>query len=313
MNTTDLESSSLVTIVFRTVIMIIIMVLALVGNSITLAILYKKESLRTKTSVFVANLAIADLLNGLLVMPVILSASIANNWPFGNAFCQVSAVITVQLCLTSISTLCAVAIERYHSIVNPMVYESKMCKRNVIFLLSWTWIQPFVFSMLPILGWGKYVYVPYIFTCITPWGDDTAFTVVLFLVCMFIPYVITVKVYYHIGRLTFRLLKRVNNAVSTGTSGPICYGSPKRSDVKSASVFAIVLGTFTICWLPYQIIMICQLFNITLPNWYFTVAAWLAVMNSSCNPIIYCLMNRQYRDGFKELIRRHRLQYTYDK
>ncbi|XP_033097434.1 octopamine receptor-like [Anneissia japonica] len=312
MNTTIsyIELSSSVVIVVRTIILIFITLLAVIGNSATLFIIYTKESLRTKTSVFVANLAIADFFNGLLIMPVMIIASIANKWPFGNAFCKVSAFVTAQLCLTSISTLCAVAIERYQSIINPLVYESKMCKRNIISLISWTWIQSFVFSILPILGWGKYVYVPYIFTCVTPWGDDATFTVALFVVCMFLPYAITVKAYYHIGKLTFRHLRQVNSDASVGTAITIYGGSRLKSEVRCASVFAIVLGTFTVCWFPYQIIMICQLFDVGLPNWYFTVAAWLAVMNSSCNPIIYCVMNRQFRDGFKEIIRRLRLTYT---
>ncbi|XP_033111505.1 octopamine receptor-like [Anneissia japonica] len=301
MNTTA-EELAVFSLIFRTAIMITFLLLAVVGNSLTLVILCKKKSLRTKTSVFVANLAVADLLSGLLIMPVVTAASIANEWPFGDAFCQVSAFLTAQLSLTSVTTLCAVAIERYHSIVNPLTYESKMCTRNVIILVTWTWFQPFIFAILPILDWGSYVYVPYVFGCITPWGDWPAFTISLFTVCLFIPYTITVAAYYHIGRITFRHLREISKYTLTGTSTLGCERSRLlRLEIKSALVFAIVIGTYTLCWLPWQIMMICQLFSVTLPNEYLTAAAWMALLNSSCNPIIYCLMNRHFRNGLKNL------------
>ncbi|XP_071951401.1 histamine H2 receptor-like [Antedon mediterranea] len=308
MNSTDIESSATVTTI-RTLILCIIMLLTIIGNSFTLAMIYLNESLHTKTYIFVVNLAIADLLNGLLIVPIMFTASVSGEWPFVLWFCQVSGVITAQLCLTSIATLCAIALERYHSIINPLVYESKMSNTNVVILLSWTWVQPFIFSMLPILGWGSYVYVPFIFTCVTPWGENPTFTIALFLSCMFIPYAVTVKIYYHIGRLTFRQLKQVNltNSVPKSTTND---SSRLKAEFKSALVFAIVLGTFTICWFPYQIIMVCQLSNATLPNWFLTVAAWLAVLNSSCNPIIYCLMNRQFRNGFRKCMRQLGLRST---
>ncbi|XP_071943056.1 octopamine receptor beta-2R-like [Antedon mediterranea] len=188
------------------------MLFAIIGNSLTLGIIYTVESLRTKTYVFVANLAIADLLVGLLVMPIVLTASISDRWPFVQDWiCELSSSMNGQCCLTSIASLCAIAIERYHSIINPLHYESKMSKRNVIILLCWTWIQPFIFI---ILGLGKVGYVPYSFICLPKWQDNAILAMSVYVLCVFIPILLTSKLYYHICKLTFQHLKRVQNVTT---------------------------------------------------------------------------------------------------
>uniref|UniRef100_A0A182PV00 G-protein coupled receptors family 1 profile domain-containing protein n=1 Tax=Anopheles epiroticus TaxID=199890 RepID=A0A182PV00_9DIPT len=60
-----------------------------------------------------------------------------------------------------------------------------------------------------------------------------------------------------------------------------------------------VVIVFTICWLPFNFLMIMKLPSSwdLLPYFWFAFH-WLAMSHSCYNPIIYCYMNARFRSGF---------------
>ncbi|XP_038104077.1 RYamide receptor isoform X3 [Culex quinquefasciatus] len=60
-----------------------------------------------------------------------------------------------------------------------------------------------------------------------------------------------------------------------------------------------VVIVFTICWFPFNFLMVVDVD----PGWYLLPYIWFAfhwlAMSHSCyNPIIYCYMNARFRSGF---------------
>ena len=76
----------------------------------------------------------------------------------------------------------------------------------------------------------------------------------------------------------------------------------EKKEHKMAMSLIVVVITFVICWLPYCFSMLVLIFY---PNGIgrgfhvFTIT--LGYANSCCNPIIYGLMNSQFRKGFRDL------------
>ena len=63
------------------------------------------------------------------------------------------------------------------------------------------------------------------------------------------------------------------------------------------------MGTFFFCWAPHFIGMICLLFpSCNWPDAFFATTTWLAMLNSGCNPIIYGVMNKKFRQSFKDIL-----------
>ncbi|XP_030622334.1 alpha-2Da adrenergic receptor [Chanos chanos] len=70
-------------------------------------------------------------------------------------------------------------------------------------------------------------------------------------------------------------------------------------------VLAVVMGVFVLCWFPffftYSLQAICGE-KCTAPEGLFKLFFWIGYCNSSVNPIIYTIFNRDFRKAFKKIV-----------
>ncbi|XP_061582246.1 alpha-2Db adrenergic receptor [Cololabis saira] len=70
-------------------------------------------------------------------------------------------------------------------------------------------------------------------------------------------------------------------------------------------VLAVVMGVFVLCWFPffftYSLHAICR-DRCYIPGALFNLFFWIGYCNSSVNPIIYTIFNRDFRKAFKKII-----------
>ena len=76
----------------------------------------------------------------------------------------------------------------------------------------------------------------------------------------------------------------------------------ENTEYKLALSLIVVVIVFVICWLPYCISMLIQVFYPhPVPRGFHMFTLILGYANSCCNPIIYGVMNTQFAKGFKDL------------
>lgn len=310
--------------------LLVVMLSSIIGNILILLAIYRNRSLRSITSVFVANLAVADLLLAILGMPFTMASSITHEWIFGDAWCEINGIINSVFCVASMLSLAAVSIDRYFAIMKPLHYITIMTSKTASYLVAGVWAQSILCAFLPIFGWASYTYIRNESICTADWGSNIPYTLFIFGLCFFAPLSVMAYCYYHILRAARKQSKNVipvvgelrEDTLRTVVAITVAYAqkdgnsvkikeSPRereakekfKRETKAAKTLLIVMGTFLFCWAPHFIGMTCLLFpSCKWSDEFFATTTWLAMANSGCNPIIYGVMNKKFRQSFKEIL-----------
>ena len=92
-------------VVTLSALMVLFIVCSLVGNTLVIVTILRHRAMRTRTNLFLMNLAVADVMVALLDMPVALVTLIAGRWVFGDLLCQLNAFFVGLGTMTSVHTL----------------------------------------------------------------------------------------------------------------------------------------------------------------------------------------------------------------
>ncbi|XP_017494027.1 PREDICTED: dopamine receptor 1-like, partial [Rhagoletis zephyria] len=89
-------------------------------------------------------------------MTFALANDLLDYWPFGPQLCEIWIAFDISCSTCSIINLCAIALDRYVHIKDPMRYNRWMTKKVVIGAVSLIWLVSCGISFVPIsLGWHK--------------------------------------------------------------------------------------------------------------------------------------------------------------
>ncbi|KTG45829.1 hypothetical protein cypCar_00001170 [Cyprinus carpio] len=130
-------------------IMLLMDILAIVGNLAVMTVIARTPRLRK--FVFVFHLCLVDLIAALVLMPL---GMLSGQGFFNKALCQGYLCLSVGLISAAILTISAINVERYYYVVHPMRYEVKMTVGLVVSVLIGIWIKAILMSAFPLLGWA---------------------------------------------------------------------------------------------------------------------------------------------------------------
>uniref|UniRef100_A0A0A1WL18 Octopamine receptor 1 n=1 Tax=Zeugodacus cucurbitae TaxID=28588 RepID=A0A0A1WL18_ZEUCU len=134
-------------------ILLFIILLVIAGNSLVIAAVFCSNKLRSVTNYLIVNLAVADLLVGLAVLPFSAIWEVFKIWIFGDIWCRMWLAVDVWMCTASILNLCAISLDRYVAVTRPVAYPSIMSTKRAKSLIAGVWVLSFVICFPPLVGW----------------------------------------------------------------------------------------------------------------------------------------------------------------
>ncbi|XP_069786923.1 5-hydroxytryptamine receptor 1D isoform X2 [Narcine bancroftii] len=204
-------SSSVPVKILLETIMVLMCVAAITGNVLVVAIIAVTKHFHSVTSVFLVNLAVSDCLVGLGVMPFVAMSVFYQDWNRYNDLCLYVGYTSSVYCTASVLTLAAIALDRYHAIIDCLQYHSRSTVRRTAATVAWIWLQSALSSCPPLLGWGRFGYSPAIRSCSVAWADSLSYTGFVAVFSFLLPASVMIFCYVRIVGVARSHAKRIHD------------------------------------------------------------------------------------------------------
>ncbi|XP_023678888.2 5-hydroxytryptamine receptor 7-like [Paramormyrops kingsleyae] len=327
--------SSLAEFFFIGVALSIITLVTVVGNSLVIIAVCVVKKLRQPSNYLLVSLAVADLSVALGVMPfAILTDLKGGKWVFDEVFCNIFIGMDVMCCTASILTLCAISIDRYLGITRPLTYPARQNGQLMAKMILFVWLVSASITLPTFCGWAQNVHKGGV--CLI--SQDLGYTIYSTCFAFYIPLVIMLILYYKIFQAA-RKSSAKHQFVAPVPVGPSdlkeglkmqTLKAPPRVpedcsslshllrhkhhsasvfwwEQKAATTLGVIMGVFSVCWLPFFILstmrpFVCSAEHDCVPVRLERTLLWLGYANSLMNPLIYATFNRDLRSTYLDLL-----------
>ncbi|XP_045475360.1 octopamine receptor 1-like [Harmonia axyridis] len=179
------------------ILLSIVIVVVILGNTLVILAVITTRRLRTVTNCFVMSLAIADWLVGTCVMPPAVANALMGAWELGWILCDIWVSLDILLCTASILSLCAISVDRYLAVTQPLTYSRRRrSKRLALGMILIVWLSSALITCPPMFGWyepGRHEDK----TC--RYNKNTGYVIFSAMGSFFIPMVVMLYVYMRIS------------------------------------------------------------------------------------------------------------------
>ena len=265
----------------------------LTGNSFVFVAMYRCERLRTKSNLIIMNVCIVDALYAILWLPINAFYWMQDTFP-GSGLCQYLGVVGLLCSVASIYTLVFVSIERFLATNFPFQHRQYFTMTTVKCGLAFIWMSGIFMCLFP-FAVSKYVYLEKFHHCVKDWSNNRTSSFVYFAFSYLIPLVIIL----FCNLFFLRSIRRSTSIDTNKTKNSIKF----RQERWACFVVVTIILAFIFCWTAYAIAALCfQIEKCNLPKEFMLTAIMLAGANGSCNPIIYGIMNKNFRTAFINIL-----------
>nr|XP_061794415.1 G-protein coupled receptor 26-like [Nerophis lumbriciformis] len=308
-------------------LLLAIIAVSLLSNLLVLICFVNNPEIRKHApALFILNLTFCNLLQSVSNMPLTLAGVLTSGQQprgaagGGGGVCQTVGFLDTFLTTNSMLTMAALSIDRWVAVVFPLSYHSRVRHRDAVAALGYTWAHSLCFSAAASCrSWVGYhhLYASCTLRCAKAKGVGLhyiVFTVTLHalsfllaLVAMCVTYLKVLRVArFHCKRIdvitmqTLLLLVDIHPSVRQK-----CLDEQKRRRQRSINKISTFIGTFVICFTPYVVTRMIELFS---PN--HINAQWgvlskcLVYSKAASDPFVYSLLRHQYRKTYCLLARK---------
>ncbi|XP_048377053.1 urotensin-2 receptor-like [Stegostoma tigrinum] len=276
------------------VILTIMCIFGMLGNIYTLVIANRSIKSAGSMYIYIANLALADLLY-LLTIPFVVCTYFAKDWYFGEIGCRFLLSLDLLTMHASIFILTAMSVERYRAVTSPLASRATRTCRRIITATIWSLSCLLTLPMMIMIhlretvnptGSTKRI-------CFPTWNPEAykTYLTILFNTSILSPGIV-------IGYLYIRL------ALAYWLSGRMVSDNRNRTLKQKVlyMIFSIIL-LYWACFLPFWVWQLTKLYKqealsmTPLAQMYINFFVTCLTYSNSCiNPFLYMLLTKNYKE-----------------
>ncbi|GFT61260.1 octopamine receptor beta-2R [Nephila pilipes] len=317
----------------QTTALCILSFLGMCLNGLIFLLLYRKHNMRTFSNRFVLSLASSHLLQCIVVIPAMIVS--IQGVQLNKVWCRLTNSMAIFLNLVSVLSILLIAIDRNCAVNSPLHYTLTITKKRTGFLIGSTWLVALVISIPAFFGIPEASYkgctkenlLPPNHTHILSIAYSSAVGVVGFIIpfinvaCLYFAMfkaaknnnararrsssnssgsneiVVNIKPPRKLGVTEYTLRRNFSTEREDPKKGTCCFVGKH----KAAVTGLLVVMSFVICWLPFFITFISDIFVPTPDNIRYLVNF---VSYTSCllNPYLYFFRNKNTWKECKKMI-----------
>uniref|UniRef100_A0A8C4HIU0 Growth hormone secretagogue receptor type 1 n=1 Tax=Dicentrarchus labrax TaxID=13489 RepID=A0A8C4HIU0_DICLA len=293
----------LIELVCVTVIYIPLMLFGLLGNILTILVVWLRPHMRSSTYLYLSSMAVSDLLILLLLPLDLYKLWRPRPWPLGDLACKLTMFLSECCTFCTILHITFLSLERYLAVCWPITAKTLVTRRRTRALIGCLWLGAAV-SAAPVLvmvgaedekeknGWDERC------RCTHYAVSSGLLSAMMILSNLYflIPLCILGLVYSLIGR-TLWLRPQSSRR--------------DQSHRHTVKMLGVIVLAFVLCWLPFHVGR--TIFSLSLgtdkhlySHIYFNlVSSVLFYLSAAVNPLLYNLMSARYRHAVHSLIHTH--------
>ena len=270
---------------------ITVFVLGLVGNIFVLIIVHAKNARKTVHGIFVTCLAVADLVFLCFDSPV----SILGKFNVASEIfnCRIHFIVVTTGYNAELFTITSMAMHRCHVVTHP--WRPKLKRKGAIIWVSLIWLTAFV-MVIPLIVVSRLTEIG----CVEAWptlGHRQAYTASMMTIQYIMPLLVTAFCYIRIWLfLKSRPVFPNNSGLTSARETP--REETTRESIVLLKTVAVIVLLFLVLLLPTQVAwMLLDFRNISSDELWFA-SDILTRLHSCLNPVVYGVMNKQYRRSY---------------
>ena len=260
------------------------------GNLLVLIVVFRNPNgkMRTPFNWFILNLAVADLLVGMIVEPLSTVVHIREGLGYPLIYHVYLRPVYFTSCTASVFSLGMLTIDRYIAITAPMEYRATLSNKRAAMSSLVIWIisiaLPFLQHQIGFL-WYFFVF-------------GNASVLVTFFVLLF--------AFVRVHRTLRAQIKELESM--QGGEENQARNNALKTEAKITKTFMFMLLAFIFCYTPSLVMIylmnLCTFCSCQAIHWFRDLSYVFIVLNSSVNPFLYAWRLPNFREAIKALFKR---------
>ena len=278
-------------------------------NLLVITVIVKYPQLREdRTNLLIFSLTLSDLANGCTAMPIsaaVCSSATPEVRHTSRYLPKTHAFLLTWFCVTSLQSLCCVAVCKMVAITTPLRYEQILTRTRCYYMICGVWLTGAMTGACVAYFAETWNLVECVYEVPRSVTGILVVVTIMAIVCPAIVIVYaTTRIFFAIFRAHRQITAQVNSIGGENGNTTTTPTLMLKSIISGRNVLMICL-TFLIQTMPFTVYIVVDALELAdhLPASYKFAATWVLVSNSSTNSLMYMILFQFVREKVVQMVR----------